>query len=152
MTVDPAALIVGDFGVCGPSTLWLSSMLTSPAEADAYQAAAREPAASWQLPDQQVLEHNEAVLGEQWNAAVEARLSGRNLFVQPVLRLIVDSVEDALRLQQIGAVGPLRVTAHIGAMLGPWQWRWPLRVGVVASPEAARHDAQANGQARLSDQ
>lgn len=176
MTVDPSALIAagmlaarfglpetvtvaevadnlaGDFGVCTPSTVWISSMLTTPEELDAYVAAARDAAASWVSPDRQVLERNEAVLRDQWNAAVQARLAGRSLFVEPVLRLIVHSVEDALLLQQLGTVGPLRVTAHIGAMFGRWQWRWPLRVGVVAAPEAGRLVEEANGQGRFADQ
>lgn len=176
MTGDPAALIaggvvqarfglaqnisvgevrdalVGDFGVCGPSTLWLSSPLTAPVDVDAYAAAVREPAASWAPPDEQVLTANVQMLHDEWTAATEARLAGRHLFVEPVLRFIVHSIEDALTLQRLGSAGPFRVTAHIADMLGPWRWRWPLRVGVVASPEAQRLVAEAQGQGRFVDQ
>ncbi|HEY7627084.1 MAG TPA: hypothetical protein VH761_08445 [Ilumatobacteraceae bacterium] len=176
MTVDPAAQIaggvlaarfglpddvvaadvtdnlIGDFGVCSPATLWVSTMLDSPEEVDSYRAGARQPAASWMQPDEQIVAHNEVVLHEQWDAAVQARLTDRNTIVDPVLRLIVNSVEDALALQQLGTVGPMHVTAHIGANLGPWQWRWPLRVGVVSSAHGERLAAEVKGPGRFADQ
>lgn len=176
MSVDPAALIAGglltarfgltadvsaaevrdqldgEVGVCTPSTLWVTSPLAAPGEVDAYLAGARQPAAFWDAPDLKVVAAREQVLADGWRAVADARLSGRALFDEPVLRLMVRSVDDALTLQRLGKVGQYYVTAHIADMLGAWRWRWPLRVGVAASPDAARLVDEANGQGQFPDQ
>lgn len=176
MSVDPAALIAGglltarfgltadvsaaevrdqldgEVGVCTPSTLWVTSPLGAPGEVDAYLASARQPAAFWDAPDAKVVAAREQVLADGWRAVADARLSGRTLFEEPVLRLMVRSVDDALTLQRLGKVGQYHVTAHIADMLGAWRWRWPLRVGVAASRDAARLVDEANGQGQFADQ
>jgi len=56
--------------------------------------------------------------------------------VSQYLRLLVDTIDDARRLQTLGSVSGLRVVPIVRSHCNDFRWRWPLRVGVVSPPNA----------------
>jgi hypothetical protein len=67
-----------------------------------------------------------------WDAAIGPADTG----VSQYLRLQVDSIDEAQRLQALGDAGGRRIVAVVRSHSNDFRWRWPLRVGIVPGSQA----------------
>ena len=120
------------------------------ADADDYRRAADSTPSAWERPDAAVVEANAHALEAGWEIILA--LARRPASGETVLRFMVRSFDDAVALRAIGRIGGLRTTSFLYASVGRWRWRWPLRVGVLASPTAHESCRTMRGNNNFADQ
>lgn len=127
MSADSVALAIEH--LVTPATVWCT---TVPSEEgwDAFNQAVAAPPAAWQAPDRALVESMPDSLEAGWSHI--SRLLNRPMHIEPVLRVITHTIDDAQALEALGPVDDLSVSSFIPKSFGRWTWRWPLRVGVLS--------------------